>query len=74
MVAEEGAVILNAPAASVEVPFFVPFTKTEAPLIGLPFSSLTLPVTGMIMERGGLCIHIYGQEKTYIYKEVSITF
>ena len=40
------AVMVKFPFASVLVPVAAPFTSTEAPTTGLPFSSSTLPVTG----------------------------
>src|SRR6185312_2321797 len=45
VVALSGTERVNSPLTPVEVPRLVPFTITEAPNIGPPFSSLTVPVT-----------------------------
>ena len=39
-----GTIMVNAPLVPVEAPTEVPFTRTEAPTAGVPFS-LTTPVT-----------------------------
>ena len=47
----DGALILNAPAASVEVPVLVPSTITVAPTTGLSVPSVTRPETSMVWAR-----------------------
>jgi len=40
-----GAFTVKLPSTSVIVPVDVPFTKILAPIIGSPFSSVTVPIT-----------------------------
>src|SRR5258708_17173509 len=45
---------LNLPSASVAVPLLPPFSRTVAPLTGLPVSSRTLPVIFSVCARAGV--------------------
>ena len=47
---------VKAPAASVVVPPFAPFTATEAPCKGAPFASVIVPVIVLVCEKAN-CVN-----------------